>query len=80
MDLEPDGGAAYFIPTPMRTDLRNRRLEAVGQARKRCWRYDWVLDLDIKGFFDNLDHELSDAGGQKACPRASGSFSIWGGG
>ena len=33
-------------------------LDAVGQARKRCWRYDWVLDLDIKGFFDNLDQSL----------------------
>lgn len=33
-------------------------LDAVGQARKRCWRYDWVLDLDIKGFFDNIDHDL----------------------
>ncbi len=25
--------------------------EAVGVARQRCWRYNWVLDLDIKGFF-----------------------------
>ena len=33
-------------------------LDAVGQARERCWRYDWVIDLDIKGFFDNLDHNL----------------------
>jgi len=33
-------------------------LEAVGVARKRCWDYDWVIDIDIKGFFDNLDHEL----------------------
>ena len=33
-------------------------IEAVGRARERCWRYDWVLDLDIKGFFDNIDHEL----------------------
>ncbi len=33
-------------------------LDAVGVARKRCWRKDWVIDLDIKGFFDNLDHEL----------------------
>jgi len=24
----------------------------VYQARQRCWRYDWVLDLDIKGFLD----------------------------
>jgi len=33
-------------------------LDAVGTARKRCWRSDWVIDLDIKGFFDNLDHQL----------------------
>jgi RNA-directed DNA polymerase len=33
-------------------------IEAVGRARERCWSYDWVLDLDIKGFFDNIDHEL----------------------
>ena len=33
-------------------------LDAVGTARKRCWRQNWVIDLDIKGFFDNLDHEL----------------------
>ncbi len=33
-------------------------LDAVGTARQRCWRQDWVIDLDIKGFFDNLDHEL----------------------
>lgn len=33
-------------------------LDAVGQARQRCWQFDWVIDLDIKGFFDNIDHEL----------------------
>jgi RNA-directed DNA polymerase len=33
-------------------------LDAVGAARERCWRQDWVIDLDIKGFFDNLDHKL----------------------
>jgi RNA-directed DNA polymerase len=33
-------------------------LDAVGQARERCWRYDWGLALDIKGFCDNLDPEL----------------------
>jgi len=33
-------------------------LDAVGVARKRCWRQDWCIDLDIKGFFDNLDHML----------------------
>ncbi|WP_250296696.1 group II intron reverse transcriptase/maturase [Wolbachia endosymbiont of Oedothorax gibbosus] len=34
-------------------------LDAVDTARKRCWRYNWVIDLDISGFFDNLDHELA---------------------
>lgn len=33
-------------------------LDAVATARQRCWRSDWVIDLDIKGFFDNLDHNL----------------------
>jgi RNA-directed DNA polymerase len=33
-------------------------IDAVRKARERCWRYDWVLDLDIKGFFDSLDWEL----------------------
>ncbi len=32
--------------------------EAIGMARQRCWRYNWCVDLDIKGFYDNLDHEL----------------------
>ena len=31
---------------------------AVGKARERCWRFDWVLDLDIKGYFDSIDWEL----------------------
>lgn len=33
-------------------------IDAVGMARQRCWKYDYVIDLDIKGFFDNLDHNL----------------------
>lgn len=33
-------------------------LEAIGVARQRCWRQNWCIDLDIKGFFDHLDHEL----------------------
>ena len=32
--------------------------QAVEVARKRCWEYDWVVDLDIKAFFDSIDHEL----------------------
>jgi len=32
--------------------------DAVGITRTRCWEYDWVIDLDIKGFFDTIDHDL----------------------
>ena len=32
--------------------------DAVGQCRINCMKYGWVIDLDIKGFFDNIDHEL----------------------
>jgi len=33
-------------------------IDAVRQARQRCWRYDWVLDLDVRGYFDSIDWEL----------------------
>jgi len=33
-------------------------LDAVGVARKRCWKFDWVIDLDIKAFFDSIPHDL----------------------
>lgn len=32
--------------------------QALGVTRERCWKYDWVLEFDIKGLFDNIDHEL----------------------
>ena len=32
-------------------------LDAVGVARERCWRYAWVLDLDIKSYFDRIAPE-----------------------
>jgi group II intron reverse transcriptase/maturase len=32
--------------------------EALGVARQRCWSHDWVLDLDIKAFFETIDHGL----------------------
>lgn len=31
---------------------------AVAVTRKRCWQYDWVVEFDIKGAFDNIDHRL----------------------
>jgi RNA-directed DNA polymerase len=55
--LEP-GLEEIFHPDSYGYRPGRSAVEAVGVARKRCWRYDWVLDLDIKGFFDSIDHEL----------------------
>lgn len=33
-------------------------LDAVEVCRRRCWSRDWVLDLDIRAFFDSVDHDL----------------------
>lgn len=52
--LEP-----HFHPDSYAYRPGRSHLQAVGVARKRCWRHDWVIDLDIKGCFDNLDHELT---------------------
>jgi RNA-directed DNA polymerase len=32
--------------------------DALRKCRERCWRKNWVLDLDIRKFFDSLDHDL----------------------
>ena len=40
------------------TSMVKVAIDAVGKARERCWRSAWVLDLDIKGFFDNIDWDL----------------------
>jgi RNA-directed DNA polymerase len=48
----------YFHPDSYGYRPGKSAIEAVGVARQRCWRYDWVLDLDIKGFFDSIDHGL----------------------
>jgi len=33
-------------------------LDAVAIVRQRSWEYDWVIEFDIKGLFDNIDHDL----------------------
>lgn len=33
-------------------------IDAVGITRERCWEYNWLIEFDIKGLFDNIDHEL----------------------
>ena len=41
--------------------------EAVKTCRERCWKYDWVLDVDIQKFFDTIDHELMMRAVKKHC-------------
>ncbi|MFT7636395.1 MAG: RNA-directed DNA polymerase [Candidatus Omnitrophota bacterium] len=48
----------HFHPDSYAYRPKKSAIQAVGQTRRRCWRYAWAIDLDIKGFFDNLDHEL----------------------
>jgi RNA-directed DNA polymerase len=33
-------------------------LDAIAVTRKRCWYYDWVVEFDIRGLFDNIRHDL----------------------
>lgn len=51
--LEPVFDANSFGYRPGRSAL-----DAVAVVRRRNWEYDWVVEFDIKGLFDNIDHEL----------------------
>ena len=55
--LEPDLDP-IFLPDSYGYRPRKSALDAVGVTRERCWKYDWVLEFDIRGLFDNIDHEL----------------------
>ena len=49
---------AYFHPDSYGYRPGKSAIEAIETARQRCWRFDWILDLDIKAFFDEIDHKL----------------------
>jgi RNA-directed DNA polymerase len=51
--LEPVFDANSYGYRPGRSAL-----DAVAVVRRRNWEYDWVVEFDIKGLFDNIDHEL----------------------
>jgi retron-type reverse transcriptase len=57
MYLEPDVEKIFHADSYGYRPGRSA-LDAVGRCRERCWGTDWVIDLDIKEFFDNLDHDL----------------------
>lgn len=48
----------HFLPDSYGYRPNKSALDAIGITRERCWRYNWVLEYDIKGLFDNIDHEL----------------------
>ena len=52
-DLEP-----IFLADSYGYRPRKSAHDAIGVTRERCWKYDWVLEFDIKGLFDNIDHTL----------------------
>jgi len=49
---------AIFHPDSYGYRPKRSAKQALSLARKRCWQNDWVIDMDIKGFFDNIPHNL----------------------
>jgi len=48
----------YFHPDSYGYRPGKSALDAVAVTRKRCWRYNWLIEFDIKGLFDAIDHDL----------------------
>jgi len=57
MYLEPHV-EPIFHPDSYGYRPKKSALDAVGTCRQRCWRSDWVIDLDIRAFFDTVPHDL----------------------
>ena len=55
--LEPEW-EQHFHPSSFGYRPNKSAHDAIRQARRNCWQQAWVIDLDIKGFFDNIDHDL----------------------
>jgi RNA-directed DNA polymerase len=55
--IEPDLDPIFLVDSYGYRPKKSA-LDAVGVTRKRCWKYDWVLEFDIKGLFDNISHDL----------------------
>ena len=48
--------------------------DAIAMVRRRSWEYDWVIEFDIKGLFDNIEHDLlMRAGATEALSDAMGA-------
>jgi RNA-directed DNA polymerase len=49
---------SIFHPDSYGYRPRRSALDAVAKCRRRCWKKNWVIDLDIQKFFDSVDHDL----------------------
>lgn len=47
---------AEFSPNSYGYRPNKNAHQALAKVRENCWKQDWVIDVDIKGFFDNIDH------------------------
>lgn len=47
---------AVFSPNSFGYRPKRNAHQALSKVRENCWKQNWVIDLDIKGFFDNIDH------------------------
>lgn len=47
-----------FLPDSYGYRPGKSALDAIEATRKRCWRYNWVLEFDVKALFDTIDHAL----------------------
>jgi len=55
--LEPEV-EPVFHPDSYGYRPRRSAHDALRVCRQRCWNYDWAIDLDLRAFFDSLDHSL----------------------
>lgn len=53
LTLEPEV-EPHFHPDSYGYRPERSAIDAVGVARQRCWRYDWVVDMDIRAFFESM--------------------------
>ena len=57
MNIEPIV-EPYFRDNSFGYRPNRSAIDAVGVTRERCWTFPWLIEFDIKGLFDNIDHEL----------------------
>jgi group II intron reverse transcriptase/maturase len=55
--LEPEV-EPVFLPDSYGYRPKRSAHDALAVTRERCWGYDWVLEFDIVGLFDNIDHDM----------------------